>query len=611
MEYLHKICHFALCISLLVLTASCKGSSKSSSKQPFGGATSGETETETDAEVTDLTPGAKLTATSKFYSIPGNCTANVTDIQFSLNGSAFSQINPDHDCSDLNWNSLLILDVGVNEIIFRFYVSEESYSEILIEVTLDLHKRRWFLQSDGDDSISVLRGTSNQSGDGVIVTAGVTGGSGNFDISSVGSLPTSGSPGDGFIVVNNRLGPTLGYARFTGPGSMTISDVKTASTGEYFLVGGISGNDAGHEIDLDPSSGSTANVDTNNDSEDGYILGLTSGLNYGWHIVLASPAADRVNTVDFLADGNLLVGGCVSGNTEFDPKVSAGGKAYTHSGTGENVFLAIYDSTNGDWIADYQFDMTGDGCIVTSAADSLGNIYLAGYFSDAGIDFNFNGGAGGVKSSAGNKDYFILKVNSLGQFISVQTKGTASDEEISTIAVDSNNDVIVAGNFTGPSFQPSFSGAGSLLTNSGSMSSFVMKISGGSVAWTAGFDAVGGQTSYIPSITVDTSGKPIFPVQATGNVDLDPGVATELHEHTGNTSSAIVKLGINGELIKNYSQDTDDTLKMNNVYYLSSGSFLIGGDFKGAVNDFDFGLSEQNSASTDLTSDGFIVELND
>ena len=75
------------------------------------------------------------------------------------------------------------------------------------------------------------------------------------------------------------------------------------------------------------------------------------------------------------------------------------------------------------------------------AVDSSGNTYITGYFQST-VDFG-----GGDITSAGAGDIFVLKLNSSGVFQWVKTYGNTNGEQGEDIAVDSSGNVYITGGF--------------------------------------------------------------------------------------------------------------------------------------------------------------------
>jgi hypothetical protein len=74
------------------------------------------------------------------------------------------------------------------------------------------------------------------------------------------------------------------------------------------------------------------------------------------------------------------------------------------------------------------------------AVDGAGNVIATGQFEDK-VDF----GKGPVSAKTTNKDVFVLKLNTKGEYVWLQTFGEKDHDQGRTLAVDDKGDVYVAG----------------------------------------------------------------------------------------------------------------------------------------------------------------------
>jgi hypothetical protein len=130
------------------------------------------------------------------------------------------------------------------------------------------------------------------------------------------------------------------------------------------------------------------------------------------------------------------------------------------------------------------------------AADSAGNTYVAGTYSDAAA-------FGSVTlSSAGYADLFVAKFNSSGVYQWSATGGGISSEQCDGIALDGSGNAYIVGKFASPATFGS-----TTLTASGSTDLFLARVSStGSFTWAT---MAGGDGNGDPSaIAVGSQGIP-------------------------------------------------------------------------------------------------------
>lgn len=77
--------------------------------------------------------------------------------------------------------------------------------------------------------------------------------------------------------------------------------------------------------------------------------------------------------------------------------------------------------------------------------DSLGNVYMTGFFSGT-VDFDPGAGVANL-TSAGDQDIFISKFDASGNYIWAKSIGGTSQDNGNAIAVDTLGNIYVTGNF--------------------------------------------------------------------------------------------------------------------------------------------------------------------
>jgi hypothetical protein len=267
-------------------------------------------------------------------------------------------------------------------------------------------------------------------------------------------------------------------------------------------------------------------------------------------------------------------------------------------------FLNKSEAQSPDWIWAKGSSGQGNGEYATAlAVDDLGNAYATGYFDSIA---DFNPGAGNILHSH-NRDIFIWKVDSAGNFIWVKQFAGPSVEVASAIALDPSDNVYTTGYFSDTvDFNPDTSLTYYLQGETSYGDVFISKLdSAGNFIWAK---SVGGILSDKPyAITANDSA-----VYITGffrdSVDFDPGPGIyKLYAGTG-ISMFVLKLDANGNFLwadailngpaTPYSIKTD------------AENIFIAGAFIGTA-DFDPGSGVHNIVGTSTVNpDVFILKLN-
>jgi hypothetical protein len=237
--------------------------------------------------------------------------------------------------------------------------------------------------------------------------------------------------------------------------------------------------------------------------------------------------------------------------------------------------------------------------------DNLGNSYTAGIFSGtADLDpssntMNF--------TSEGSYDGFVSKLDVNGQLVWAFSLGSTSADEVNSITIDGNGDIIVAGSFQGlVDFDPSGN-----TFQVGAVSSadvFVAKYTpNGDLIWAK---QMGGNSADIAfDVETDSQGNVYTTGHFYATADFDPdNVGTANLTSNGQMDVFVSKLDVNGDFlwvkqIGGASEETGTSISID-----GSGDVIVGGNFWGTV-DFDPD-GTTNNVTSNGGSDAFGLKLN-
>lgn len=243
------------------------------------------------------------------------------------------------------------------------------------------------------------------------------------------------------------------------------------------------------------------------------------------------------------ASGNVYSIGSVQGLAiDLDP----GPLPFFVTGNGGYDTYILKVDANGYFLWAKTFGGTQNDVGLSLALDASGNIYIAGHFFGS---TDFDPGAGVTTlTSNGDRDVFILKLDSDGEFLWAHSYGAAEDDYGYALALDDNGNVFITGKFEGTiDFDP---GVGvNDLTSNGNEDSFIQKLdSDGNFLWARSFGGSSNDNGL--GISIDAGGNVYTTGKFVGTVDFDPGVGT-LDLSTGGTSFDIYiqKLDTDGNLL--------------------------------------------------------------
>lgn len=238
------------------------------------------------------------------------------------------------------------------------------------------------------------------------------------------------------------------------------------------------------------------------------------------------------------------------------------------------------------------------------ALDSFGHVYTTGVFRNT-VDFN-SGPAVDTATSLGGMDIFIMKYDTLGNFIWVKSFGGISAEYVHSICVDQFGAIYITGLYTGtvdldPGPNVYF------VSSAGGSDMFITKFdSSGNFLWAG---TIGGQNDDEAfSIVSDQIGN-IF---VTGEfiqdtVDFDPGIGVQNLVALVGEDAFVLNLDYNGNFVWVKQIAGNGSQSGKSIHIDISGNIIITGYFNGDT-DFDPGLGV-NIVYSAGSKDVFVLKL--
>jgi hypothetical protein len=296
------------------------------------------------------------------------------------------------------------------------------------------------------------------------------------------------------------------------------------------------------------------------------------------------------------SNGNIYLVGYFSQTVDFDPGPS---EYNLTSPIGRDVFISKFDK-NGNLLWAKQIIGTDYYDNGTSVAISTeGNVYVLGTFSQT-IDCDPGSGVYELTTTSFfDYDYFIVKLDTNGNFLwAGKLGGTDSDlGDHAVIDLDGNGNVYAAGLFQGTAdFDP---GTGIFnLTSLGNRDIFIVKLSSsGSFIWAKSIGGTGFENFFSLAISRDGN---VYSTGFFGNtVDFDPGAGTYNLTAAGGEDAFFSKLDENGNFVwAKQLGSADANIWPSDLATDSSGNLYIAGFFYDTI-DFD-----PNAGTYELTSAG-------
>lgn len=267
---------------------------------------------------------------------------------------------------------------------------------------------------------------------------------------------------------------------------------------------------------------------------------IAQSINHKWSKSFGAASGDLANAIATEYPGCIYVTGNFQGTMDVDPGM---GVTNLVSPGGSDVFIAKFD-TSGNLIWGKSIGTAGNEQAFAIATDTLGHIYITGYFSGT-TDLD-PGSAIQPAVSKGGNDVFIVHLDSAGNFVWGKSVGGTGADVGNAIVLDSFKNVYVLGNFSNTAdFDP---GTGifnlSAYTNASTATDitktdvFLAKYdTNGNFIWTK---AIGGKLKDVgQAIALDGLGNIAITGTFADTVDFDPGASVANLIVTPNSSGAL------------------------------------------------------------------------
>jgi hypothetical protein len=271
----------------------------------------------------------------------------------------------------------------------------------------------------GDAADQISYGIAVDGKGNVLVTGAF---SGSIDFG--GGALNCGGFYDVFVAKLDASGNHVWSKTFGETGILSGISVAADSAGNVLVIGHVSGS-------IDFGGGPLVAAGT-----DAFVAKLDASGNHVWSKLFGDAADQHGQGIAADGAGNVLVTGAFSGSIDFGggPLVSKGA---------QDVFVAKLNAS-GNHVWSKRFGDAADQFSNGIAVDGKGNVLVTGAFSGS-IDFG-----DGQYVTAGKEDVFVAKLDAVkGNHLWSKRFGDAADQIGYGIAVDSANNVLVTGAFSG------------------------------------------------------------------------------------------------------------------------------------------------------------------
>ena len=351
-------------------------------------------------------------------------------------------------------------------------------------------------------------------------------GVGVYDLTSSGTYDT-------FITKLDPNGNLIWAKKMGGTGSDYVATINIDEFGNVYTAGSFY-----ETCDFDP--GVLAYNLTSTGASDIFISKLDSAGNFVWAKKIGGTGYENCSSIVLDNTGNFYLTGQFEGITAIDFDPGPGINNLTASSNFADVFI-LKLATNGNFIWSKKMGGTGYDAGTFLKLDSLGNLFVTGWFSDT-CNFNPNGTPYNL-SSSGFYDIFISKLDTTGNLVWAKKIGGPGYDFGFSIAIDATGNVCLTGVFEGAEACDFDPGIGVFsLTPFGFYDAYVVKLNTvGNLIWAKQFGGTGNDQSN--SIVSNSLGELLFSGYFNSSVDFDPDSTVFNMTSAGQSDSFICKLG--------------------------------------------------------------------
>ncbi len=395
---------------------------------------------------------------------------------------------------------------------------------------------------------------------------------------SAPSLTSAGS-NDIFLAKYDANGALIWVQRIGGTGNDVGNDVTvdidptdpTGASDRILIAGAYSG-----VVNFDPGAG-TANL-TSAGGLDGFVAKFDPSGNLVWARTAGGAGADVIEGVAIASTGDLVTTGSFSGTANYG-SIPAGPSLTSAGGT--DIFVVVID-TAGNLVGGVAFGSTGNDVGRAIAVDSDDNVSITGSFTGS-VDFDPSAAVAQLNSN-GAADAFVLQLTLPAHFRWVRQFGGSLADAGAGVAVDSMDNVIVAGG----------------LSNDIAVAKFA---SDGTQQWLQQIGSPAIDTAE--DVAVDPNDQIYVTGGFRGTVDFDPSPSVLERKTKGGIDVFVARFAPDGtlNLARTSGGTQDDTgrgiIAAEDAYFV--GSFRL-------TTDFDVGPSVVSRTSAGAT-DAFLAKL--
>lgn len=405
-------------------------------------------------------------------------------------------------------------------------------------------------------------------GENSFVLTGYIGGNADFDPNPLYEEIIYSNTGRDMFIAKYSLDGEFMFAMSAGDAEeapLTVDDdryedgmdVCLDSDGNIYATGVFKGI-----IDLDPTQG-VAEYTSLAESRDLWVVSLDSDGNYRWGFSIGSSGQDHGHGIR-VVNNQVILAGFFSDVMDSDPSQDI--YNLTSNG-GWDIFLSAYDVENGGFLWAEGLGLNGNDQVRPGGicVDSEDKIYITGDFQST-VDFDSSENNAFLTSN-GSSDIFVAVYNYQGEYQRAFSLGSSQFDFAHRITTDSNNNILITGQFTAPLDFDISTNEFILSPNGSAGDIFLAKYTLDSeLVWAKSF---GGDTNDATSfqigtgVSVNTEDEVIITGRYYSNAVLDSFPQEISISSNGSCDCFVVKYDVNGFLVHNQAVENIEEIYQN------------------------------------------------
>ncbi|WAS89729.1 hypothetical protein [Nannocystis punicea] len=265
-----------------------------------------------------------------------------------------------------------------------------------------------------------------------IVVVGTTGST--ADIAKVGGFDTVlGGTVDGFVAQYATTGALNWGTYYGGAGLDGLATVALNSSDQIY-AGGFTESASGVAL----AGSGPVHQSSLGGGRDGLLVKFSNAGTPIWATYFGGPGEDEIEAVCVGSDGSVFA----TGYTESSSGIAHSASHHGSLSSTTDAFIAKFTSSGALSWATYYGGTVGPTAGISCAVDSSGNVIVGGTtYATNGI-----ANSGWDSAYSGDRDGFVAKLSSSGTWLWGTYYGGTALETLLSVAVDSSDNVYIAGN---------------------------------------------------------------------------------------------------------------------------------------------------------------------